>query len=65
MKYSVFEGWRSDTFMGTVALLPAPTMRPITTRLLGTFIDLMLYAKDANVATVSFVMAAILSLGSE
>lgn len=67
VKYSVFDGCRSDTFIGTVALLPAPTMRPITTRLLvGTlFIDLMLYAKEANVATVSFVMAAILSLGSE
>lgn len=65
VKYSVFDGWRSGTFIGTVALLPAPTIRPITTRLLGTFNDLILYANEANVATVSLVMAAILSLGSE
>src|SRR5215471_2154821 len=52
---------RSVNFMGIVALHPVPTIIPMATRLFGR--DLTEYAREASVATVSLVIAAILNLG--
>lgn len=51
------------SFIGIVALQPVPTIIPMATRLFGR--DFTSYASDASVATVSLVMAAILSFGRE
>lgn len=48
--------------MGIVALHPVPTIIPIATRLFGN--DFTKYAREAKVATVSLVIAAIFNLGS-
>src|SRR5437667_8071535 len=56
------EGWRSASFIGIVAFVPVPTIRPIATLLFGR--DLTVYAREARVATVSLVIAAIFRRGS-
>src|SRR5436190_22301689 len=55
------DSWRSDNFIGIVALHPVPTITPMATRLFGR--DLTKYARDERVATVSLVIAAIFNLG--
>ena len=59
---AAFSWPRSEKAIGTVALTPVPTIRPAATLELGN--DLTLYARAANVAMVSFVIAAILRRGS-
>ena len=59
----VLDSCKSASFMGTVVLHPAPTIRPITTRVLGK--EGMEYANEARVAVVSLIMTATFSLGRE